>query len=310
MKFRTIVSILVVALVATAATGVGKAENGKGKSAAPSGAGGNGKGAPHGDGATPGKPSCNPSQVFENDEVALWFQGHKEHVQVTNKNSTTGEGTYSYKSREIREVDAANATVRYMNVGRAFPQSSTCEIHDSAESAHMWLNVTDAVRNKHGGEAGSATVSFAWHFNKSDNGAKFDLLVFDWPWADATEGSGHRLAYEFTMTAGGALVLEPASNGVGVRNTTGTPVGFVMWAPNATVTYADFTEKTANVTSNTTGGPNEVRVVLTFVDVEPGYVKLDYDPWVGVGKYVIVLDRLIALEPLLPSEARGLAHRL
>lgn len=243
-----------------------------------------------------GKPDCRPDTTFENDEVRIWFQSLKSHIQIEDKNTTSGKGKYAYKSRGIVELDEDGEAVRKMNLNRAFPGArSQCEITETDEFVTMNITITESVRNVRGGDAGTATVTLAYHFNKSAYGAKFDVVLVDWPWADGAED--HTLAYDFAMTAGN-LVLKPADNGVGVEDKNGEKQGYVEWAGNATVTYDDESEDEANVTSSWTGNESALEIRLEFGDVDGGYVKLYYDPWMGIGDYIIVLNRLIGLAPV------------
>jgi hypothetical protein len=255
--------------------------------------------APHGP-APAGKPACHPGQTFENDDVAVWFHGMKSFVQVTDKASN---GTYGFKSSALEERDAGDAAVRTMNLERAYPKTSTCSISEDDNFVNMSIAVTDTVRAATGGDVGNATVTLAYHFNKTGLGVKFDLLVDGWPWAD---GAGDGLAYTFGIEAEN-LTLEAADNGVGVRDSDGQSVGYVDWAANATARYADGTEQEANVTSTETGDNATMAVTLAFTNVTGGYSGLEMDPWMGVGDYLIVAGHLVPLQPveaLLPAPAQ------
>lgn len=253
-------------------------------------------GKPTGEDKAPGHPGCLPGDALENDDVRIWFHGSKSFVKVFDK---VHGGHYQFKSSALYELDSEGTPVAKLNLERAAPQHSTCEVTEDETFVNVTFEVTEEVRAATGGSVGEATVLFKYKFNKSALGAKFDLIVEDWPWAE--EATSHELAYDLSVTAG-ELTLESADNGVGIRNETGT-VGFVEWAENATVTYENGTEAEANVTSEATGDEHHLDIRLTFTEVEGGYVHLFMDPWLYVGDYLIVAGHLIGLarfEELLP----------
>lgn len=236
--------------------------------------------------------SCRPGDVFESDDVRIWFHGSKGFVKVFETNATTGETShFDYTTGEIVELTDGNDTLARMNLERAFPQTSGCTIEETEEFVNMSITVTDDV-NAAGGSVGDATVTFAYHFNKTSHGAKFDLLVNDWPW----QGDGE-LAYAFGVhTSDGALV--PAENGLGWQDDEGNAKGYVEWDANATAYYEDGHNETAVVDSDTTmSGDQNARVELRFTQASAGYNELVYDPWVGTGLWIIVGVVLIGLAP-------------
>lgn len=256
--------------------------------------------------------ACKPGNVFENENVRVWFHGSKGMVKVFDANESReggegGDGShYSYTTGEIEEVDADGNVVASMNLGRAFPRTSDCTVEDSGDAIHMTLTLSESVRAK--GDAGEATVTFAYHFNKSSQGAKFDLRVEGWPW----QSEESALRYAFDVHAGGAT-MEPAENGVGMRNADGSSRGYVEWAPNATATYEDGRQELAVVDAETRVTGSTARVVLAFTNATAGYAELDYDPWAGVGQYAVVAGRLVGLAPAeaaLKTVARALPPRL
>lgn len=237
-----------------------------------------------------GHPACNPETVLENDDVRVAFKGHKGMVQVFRKNTTDGgiDGMYQYKTAAVREIGADNATLASMDLGRAYPQESNCSITETDEFLDISFTVPGTVRGANGGgDVGEATVTFAYHFNKSSNGAKFDLFVADWPWQGDSE-----LAFDFSVQSG-AWNVEAAENGIGFRSDEGEPKAFLSWAPNATATYEDGHNETAIVDATVDAGGHEANVSLRFTTASSGYVDLAYDPWVGVGAYVIIAGFLV-----------------
>lgn len=251
--------------------------------------------------------SCQPDAVFSNEDVRIWFQGKKGHVKVFDVNETSEEGShYAYRTGEIVEVAPDGATPARMGLERAFPQTSECSVVETDEWVNMTLTVTDDVRVD-GAPDGQATVTFRYHFNKSSQGAKFDLAVEGWPWQ--SEG---QLAYAFDVTTSGGAI-EAAENGVGFRDEAGVSKGYVEWAPTATATYDDGHTEESLVDSDVAVDGQTARVVLTFTNATAGYAALDYDPWAGVGEYAIVGGLLIGLahvEDLLPPGVLGAARGL
>ncbi len=234
--------------------------------------------------------SCKPSTTLENDDVKIWFHGKKGFVKVFKKDNATGgnEGMYQYKTEAIVELDGDGNEVARMNLERAFPQTSTCTIVETDQFVNMTLQLTDTVRGAMGGDLGNATVTFAYNFNKTSDGAKFDLYINDWPWqADGT------LAFDFDIQSPN-YNFDVASNGVGFEDDDGNQTGYIEWAPNATAKYDDGHNETALVVGNTTVTGNTANVRLDFTNVTAGYTELEYDPWAGVGRYIIVLNILIA----------------
>ncbi len=249
------------------------------------------------------KPECKPDTVFSNEEVKIWFHSMTGFIRITDFNTSAGQGSYSYKQKAIVELDDAGEPLRTMSLNRAFPGTSACVIEESEEFVNMTLTVTDTVKNVRGGRAGEATATLVYHFNKTAYGAKFDLFVEDWPWAAGA--ADHELAYDFRVHTGD-LRLREASNGIGIEDESGQKQGYVEWAENATVTYEDGSTAEANVTSEYEGDEHTLDVRLTFTDVDGGYVDLAYDPWMGIGDWIIVANRLIGLaflEERLPAGA-------
>lgn len=254
---------------------------------------------------------CKPGVAFENDEVRIWWHAKKPMLHILDKNTSSGAGQYDYKSDALVELDADGNAVSSMNLHRAHPDASVCTVEEDEEFVNLTLTWTDVVKGTTGGPIGESTVTFAYHFNKSAYGAKFDLIVNDWPWAEDAED--HTFAYDFGMLAN-HLELEPAENGVGVKDENGQSQGYVEWAENATATYEDGSEDEANVTASWEGDAHKLDLRLEFEGVEGGYVELYYDPWMGIGDYVIVLGRLIGLAPveqaLPPAVGRALRDLL
>lgn len=253
--------------------------------------------------------SCRPGNVFQNDDVRIWFHGSKGFVKVFD---TSGEGEdggphFDYRTGEIVELGEDNVTLARMGLERAFPQTSGCVIEETEEWVNMTLTVTDGV--KAGTKVGEATVVFAYHFNKTSQGAKFDLEVLAWPW----QGDASELAYAFDVHASEGT-LTPAENGVGWTDANGEPRGYLEWARNATAVYADGHEETAIVDSATEmDDAQNARVELRFTNVTAGYTELVYDPWAGVGSWVVVGPLLVGLAPveqLLPPALKALVRDL
>jgi len=259
-----------------------------------------------------GQPSsCKPGEVFANEEVSIWFHGKKGFVKVFDTNESSQEQhVYDYKTGRLTELGADNMTLASMNLERAYPQTSGCEIVETNEFVNMSITITDDVKpgQGHGSSVGEATVTFAYHFNKSSQGAKFDLFVENWPWQSADS----ELAYAFSVHAPNGNI-EAAENGVGFSNESGAPRGYIEWAPNATAFYDDGHNETALVDGETEVSGNTAEVVLRFTNVTAGYSYLEYDPFVGVGPYVIIAGVLVGLAPAAPAlklarELLGLAR--
>lgn len=250
--------------------------------------------------------SCRPGNVFQNEEIRVWFHGSKGMLKVFDTNGTEDDGDhYTYTTGEVVEIGDANETLARMDLGHAFPQTSGCTLEETPEWVNMTFTVTGAVHGE--GALGEATVVIAWHFNKTSHGAKFDLDVASWPW----QGADSDLAYAFGVaTTSGAV--EPAENGVGFRDDDGASDGYIEWAPNATATYADGHQETALVDSETvlSQSGHAADVTLRFTNVTAGYDLLEYDPWVGVGEYVIVGGILVGLAPVEQLLPRGVLGAL
>lgn len=248
-----------------------------------------------------GGAGCKPGDVFENGEVRLWFHGKKGFVKVFDANASRqgeegGSGAhYAYTTGEVAELDGSGRRVAWMGLEHAYPKTGACQVEETEDAVRMTLSVTDDVRASAGGGGvvGQATVVFAYHFNKSSQGAKFDLRVVDWPW----RSDDGLLAYSFDVHAGGGATMDPAENGVGIRGDDGAPRGYVEWAPNATATYADGHQETAVVDADTRVDGGTARVTLAFTNATAGHTRLDYDPWAGVGPYLVVGGRLVGLAP-------------
>ena len=250
-----------------------------------------------------GHPDCNPNLALENDQVKIWFQGHKGHIKVFDNNeSTNSTGHYTYNTGSVDELDADGNVIASLDLGRAYPHTSSCTIEETEEFVNVTFTVTEDVQADHD-VVGQATVTIDYNFNKSANGAKFDLLVEDWPW----QGDG-TLGYAFEVKAAG-YTIEDAENGLGFRDEDGNSAGYIEWAPNATAYYDDGHNETALVDSTVDNDGTEADVFLEFTNVTAGYNELVYDPWVGVGDYIIVLGILIGLAPVeqnLPAALRPL----
>lgn len=262
--------------------------------------------------ASQAKLACGPNTAFENDDVRVWFQGFKGHVKVFDKadEGNGNDGVYSFKTDAITEYDG-ETPVAAMNLERAFPQStSECSVEtetetdeDSGEETEVgkvitWVLSGDvrAVNGEGAGEGGivgQALVTMKWHFNNEDNGTKFDLFVNDWPWQteEAQEGE-NELAFAFDLTSSGGF--EEAENGIGVQNNDGESAGHVSWDEEFEVKYEDESEQMGVVDSTSEVEENNASVELRFTGVDDEYVELIYDPWLGIGTYVIVGPIMIA----------------
>jgi len=244
--------------------------------------------------------SCKPGVAFQSDDVRIWFAGHKGFFKVFDTNGSEDEGPthFDYQMGGVSEFTDDNAALATMSLDEAFPQTSTCEIVETEEFVNMTISITDDVRDG-GHRIGTATVDFVYHFNKSSNGAKFDLFVEDWPW----QGEETELAYDFRVHAANGELSE-AENGIGYSDENGNPRGYIEWAPNATAIYEDEHEETAIVDSETANDGQNAHVNLRFTNVTAGYTLLEYDPWMGSGFWIIVGPLLVGLAPvedLLPA---------
>lgn len=259
---------------------------------------------------SPGQPDCKMTTIVDNDDAKVKFHGKKAMFLVWSKDENgTQEGKYLYKTKALREKAADNTTVAWVNLENAQPLSSTCEVTAEDQWVNVTYTATEDVRaagqgGDEGGQIGQAVVEFRYHFNTSDNSAKFDLNVQDWPWQ--TNGT---LAYDFTVSSG--WTIETAENGLGFRGDDGESKAFVQWAPNATAHYEDGHNETAVVDSDTTvdegdgeEGDNVAHVTLNFTQASPGYVELDYDPTVGTGSYLILAGILMVTDTTLPLPKR------
>jgi hypothetical protein len=252
--------------------------------------------APLGD---PGQPGCLPGNALENDNVRIWFHGFKGFVKVFDRTNGEDELLYAYTTGAVWETDGEGAQVAHMKLDRAFPQWSACEIEETEGHVNMTLVIDAVVRDPQGGFLGESTATFAYKFNKTANGAKFDVIVDDWPWQ-----SNGTMSYGFTVKSDANMTV--ASNGIGFTNETGEPRGHIEWAMNATARYDDGSEQEATVVSDAQQSDGKVDIALEFTNVTAGYVQLDYDPWASMGDWIIILDRLISLDSLEQAVPLGL----
>ncbi len=254
----------------------------------------------------PGHPACLPTDVVDNDDIRIWFQGAKAQLQLYKKNDTSegNDGMYQYKSLAIEEVEDGEALAT-MKLENANPQNSQCTVEEEGDWVNVTYTATERVKAPGDGFLDeTATFEFVYHFNESDDSAKFDLNVQEWPW----QSDDSELSYDFEVTSD--WVIEPAENGLGFEDEdTGEPEAFIEWAPNATAIYEDESEEEAIVDANTTGSDHHTTTTLRFTNVTAGYVELDYDPTVAVGPYVIVADVLIPLTEL-PEPVQRLVTQL
>lgn len=255
--------------------------------------------------------ACGPSTAFENDDVKIWFQGFKGHFKIDNKASNL---SYDVKTDALTESTGGTPTAE-INLGRAFPkQTDTCTVETSGDEVTVTFSVTAPVRSS-GGEddasanggntLGEARVTYVVHFNTADSGSKFDLFVDGWPW----QSQDGVLDFDFDLTAGEGTLVEPAENGVGFRNADAEPIGSFTWDPEFTARYADDSEQTGTVeaTTTTSEAGSHADVSLAFTNVTSGYDHLIYDPWMGVGPYVVVGPLLINDGPVI-GLLRGLRN--
>ncbi len=251
-------------------------------------------GLPDAPGLQNGPPDCLPGTVMENENVEIWFQGLKGHVKVFDNTDDNKTHLYSYNTGAVVEEDDNGTPVSEFDLGRAHPHESECEVEETEDHMNLTFTVTTAVDNLQGsGSPGDATVTFAYNFNKSANGAKFDLIVEDWPW----QTNDGLLKYEFTVNSPQNMTV--AENGIGFSdNTTGEPKGHLEWASNATARYENGTEEESIVESDTNQTGDKVDVGLRFTNVTAGYEELDYDPWASMGDWIIIANVLISLDPI------------
>lgn len=233
------------------------------------------------------KLSCEPDTFMENEDVRVWFQGLKGHIKVfaEDRDDATG-GVYTYNTQRIAEV-VDGETIAEMDLSRAFPQESTCVVTSNERATTIAFAVVDDVQLASGGIAGDTTITFLYRLDHRASEAKFDLFVNDWPWAR----DDSQLVFDFQVHS--TYGMETAENGIGFRDGDGAPVGYMEWAPTAHVEYEDEREDESRVASELTKGPNTVDVRLRYAEVDPGYLDLDYDPWLGTGGYDIIEGRLV-----------------
>lgn len=251
----------------------------------------------------PGPPDCLPQNVVDNEDVRVWFHGFKGQLKVWSKDNGSLDGGYQYKTLSITELDEDGDEAAWFNYERAYPQSATCDIEEDDTFLNITYTVDGAVRALPGDgpSVGDVTVTFEYHFNKTDDSAKFDLMVEEWPWQE--EGT---LAYGFEATSE-EWTIEPADNGLGFEDEDGQAQASITWAENATATYEDEHTEEALVESTVDATDHHATVDLEFTNVTAEYVELDYDPTVGVGPYIIVANHLLTEDDLsFPEPVHGL----
>ena len=222
----------------------------------------------------------------------------------------TSDGLYNYTASvratydaSVQTIDVAfNLTANEFLVNRTF---MTCDHAPAPDGSGMQSE-----------SPGPASVSVIFHISAEKAFVKFDLIVSHWTWADT---SGDRLAlaatidgHEITDNFGqrpsveGVPVGENNGDATQLRYTVhntyyrdsvrilGTDLmamGYLTWASNATVTYADRSTATAGVTAFMYNCSNDesaaARLLLVFAvpqGMNTDYSTLEYDPVTGLGQ--------------------------
>src|ERR1051325_1428402 len=218
--------------------------------------------------------------LLHDDQIAVWFhQGShgkaKPDMRVAWNGTDNETAGYRVSINRICEVDESLAcTGKYprMNLGRADDWNVvTSQVNDS-----LTLTMVRAESQ--------AIVTLTWHLDTATHVVKYDVLVQNWKWQNAS----HKLA------------LEQVILGKNLRNSTGARLdvedsGFIRWASTASATYGANDTRTIGVESLVKGlhekdadddddEPAEktgARLTLVF-NGTGGYESLDYDPEFGV----------------------------
>lgn len=253
-----------------------------------------------------GGSTCLPGDAFESDDVRIWFHGDKAQVKVFDKDENGHVKVYQYKAFQFAELDDDDNTLAWMNLERASQLESSCGTSEDETFVNITFVATDTVYEASGHPIGQATVTWEYHFNKTSDTAKFDILLNDWPW----QADGSELAYLFEIETD--LTMETAENGIGFRDDDGEARGFIEFAMNATARYDDGHQEEAIVDSHVGPGSGEADglVSLRFTNATAGYHELEYDPWIGSGGYVIVGGILMIGTHRLPEPVREIVEDL
>jgi hypothetical protein len=213
--------------------------------------------------------------ILHDDQIAVWFHqgGHgkaKPELRVAWNGTDNETAGYRVKINRICEVDESlRCTGKYPRVNLA--RSDDWNVVTSRVNDSLTLTMVRADAQ--------AIVTLVWHLDTSTHVVKYDLLVENWRWENAT----HKLA------------LEQVVLGKNLRNTTGARVdvedsGFIRWATTASAAYGPNDTRTLGVESlvKSLHGEDEeddddhpettgARLTLVF-NGTGGYQSLDYDP--------------------------------
>lgn len=241
--------------------------------------------------------ACSSGIVVDNDELSIRFDPREDRLVVTKKDDAGSgvDGTYRFTHVSVDEL-AGGTLAASLALEAGDPISQTCTVQQDGRWVNVTHRITDEVHTRQPTEVTpTADVVLEYRFDQADDEAKFDLEVLDWPWQGHED---HELAYRFHLASDWAI--DPADDGLGLHDaSTGEPEAYVQWAEQAQTHRDDGPDGTARVTANTTTEADRATTVLRFTGVEPGYERLDYDPRLAVGPYVIVGGELVPLtEPL------------
>lgn len=220
--------------------------------------------------------------VLHNDHVAVWFHQNpsgkaKPDLFVLMNGTEDERAGYRVKVLRLCEVDEERrCTGRYPRIN--LERAREWNVAQERGNGTLTLTMTTATAQ--------GIVKLAWHVDGVNARVKYDLVVENWRWQNAS----HQLMLDM-------LVL-----GKNLRNATGASVdvqdaGYIRWATSATVARGNATQtipvesivKPLRHDGDDAGDEDDDErradsgghVYLVF-NATGGYSKLDYDPELGV----------------------------
>lgn len=213
--------------------------------------------------------------LLHDDQIAVWFHQNsdgkaKPQLRVAWNGTDNETAGYRVSINRICEVDESlRCTGKHPRVNLA--RSDDWNVVTSRVNDSLTLTMVHAEAQ--------AIVTLVWRLDTSTHVVKYDVLVQNWRW----ENASHKLA------------LEQVVLGKNLRNATGARVdvedsGFIRWATTAAATYGPNDTRTLGVESIVKSLHDDdededddhdektgARLTLVF-NGTGGYQTLDYDP--------------------------------
>lgn len=285
--------------------------------------------------------------AVSNANVTVWFQDYRPmvHIFYTGENGTSTGFTVAV--RGIYELGEDNMTVALLDLNRPYPVTNMTSDGPYNHTSSVWgyyqadTQTVDVIFNLTASEflidrpflafnqtpefdgngrlddvLGPASVSAIFHISADTAIVKFDLIVSQWTWANASGGmlavaltiDGHEITDSFGQrptvdgTAVGANQAESQQltytvhstyyrDSVRILGTELIAMGYLTWADSASVTYENATTATASVAASmyncSADESAAARIMLVFLVPEgwaTNYAALHYDPVIGLGE--------------------------